>query len=188
MKKTMLWGAIFTLMSTQLHAEATHPNATNQTSEIAPATQAQVNAAQVVAQNEGQDSNNANQIANANNQQVAANETAPAQQNNIAAPPVQTPPTATQPAVAPAAVAPTPAAAPVINCDYKISATTKTIEPTIITSWSEKATAQAFQFDPTTIDAQMQKLQNCFTDQGWVGFKKMLYKNPVTSMRLKPKN
>lgn len=177
MKKTMLWGAIFTLMSTQLHAEGASPNVTNQASEIAPATQLQVNGAQVVAQNEGQDANNMNQVANANNQQVAANDSAPAPQNTMATPPVPTPPTTAQPSVAPAAVAPTPTAAPVINCDYKIPATTKTIEPSIITSWSEKATAQAFQFDPTTIDAQMQKLQNCFTDQGWVGFKNALQKS-----------
>lgn len=70
-----------------------------------------------------------------------------------------------------------PSAAPIINCDYKIPATTKNIEQSLVLSWAEKATAQSFAFTPTTLDDQMKKLQNCFTEQGWTGFNSALEKS-----------
>ena len=76
-------------------------------------------------------------------------------------------------------VAPTetsqPAAA--INCDYKIAASTKTIDQSIVLTWSEKATTQAFDLDPTNLDTQMKSLENCFTEQGWTGFSTALQKS-----------
>lgn len=64
-----------------------------------------------------------------------------------------------------------------INCDYKIPAETKTIEQSLVTSWSEKATIQAFDFNPASLDSQIQKLQTCFTEQGWTGFNSALQKS-----------
>lgn len=78
------------------------------------------------------------------------------------------------PKTAPQAVAPNPTTATPIDCDYKIPASMKTIDPVIVTKWSENATIQAFQFDLNSIDAQLQKLRACFTDQGWVNFKNAL--------------
>ncbi|MGC1183059.1 DotI/IcmL family type IV secretion protein [Legionella sp.] len=66
---------------------------------------------------------------------------------------------------------------PVIDCDYKIPAQTKKIEQTVILTWSKNATMQAFNFDPASLDLQMQKLQACFTEQGWTGFNTALQKS-----------
>lgn len=87
------------------------------------------------------------------------------------------------PQAAPAAtaapvVAPAPApVAPVINCDYKIPAQNKTIDQALVLNWSEKAITQAFTFNADFVDAQMQKLQACFTEQGWTGFNTALQKS-----------
>ena len=70
-----------------------------------------------------------------------------------------------------------PAAQQPLDCNYKIDPNTKTIEDSVILNWSQKAATQAFSFDPATIDAQMQKLQNCFTEQGWTGFNSALQKS-----------
>ena len=64
-----------------------------------------------------------------------------------------------------------------MNCDYKIPASMKTIDQALVLSWSEKATVQTFDFDPKSVDDQMQKLQSCFTEQGWVGFNDALKKS-----------
>lgn len=64
-----------------------------------------------------------------------------------------------------------------IDCNYKIPATTKTIDQALVLNWSEKATTQAFSFDPTTVDEQIKQLKNCFTDQGWTGFNSALEKS-----------
>jgi hypothetical protein len=68
-------------------------------------------------------------------------------------------------------------AAPIINCEYKIDASTKVVDQSLIINWSEKATVQAFDFNPSTIDEQMKKLQGCFTEQGWTGFNTALEKS-----------
>lgn len=89
------------------------------------------------------------------------------------------------PTVTPSSVQPTsqptitgqPQPATVINCEYKIPAETKVIDKTLVLNWSEKATLQAFDFDATTLDGQLLKLQPCFTEQGWTGFNTALQKS-----------
>ncbi|WP_133137111.1 DotI/IcmL family type IV secretion protein [Legionella rowbothamii] len=94
-----------------------------------------------------------------------------------------TPPTATptEPSKLPAApggqVTPAPAPSAVIDCNYKIPAQVKTVEQSVVLAWSQKAVIQAFSFDPNTLDAQMQQLQACFTEQGWTGFSSALKKS-----------
>jgi hypothetical protein len=92
--------------------------------------------------------------------------------------PTTTPTTAptTTPTTIPAPT-PTPVSSAPMNCDYKISAETKTVDPLLVTSWTEKAVIQAFDFDPRLIDSQMQKLQACFTEQGWQGFNTAIQKS-----------
>lgn len=93
--------------------------------------------------------------------------TQPATQGTQPATPIQAQPTTTS----------APAQAATINCDYKIPASTKVIDQSLILNWSEKATAQAFNFDPTQLDNQMNSLKNCFTDPGWTGFNNALQKS-----------
>lgn len=79
------------------------------------------------------------------------------------------PVTVTQPS---AAVAPTN-----LDCNYKIPATTTTIEEALVSKWAENAAEQAFDFDFNTIDTQLSALKNCFTDQGWQSFNDALQKS-----------
>lgn len=117
MKNTILWSALFTLISTQVHAEPQ------------PATM-------------------------------------PAQ--------MATP--QTQPSALP--VAPAPATPePMMSCDYKIPAQVKTVDQSLVLNWSQKAVMQTFTFDPAALDIQMQKLQPCFTEQGWIGFNTAIQKS-----------
>ena len=81
---------------------------------------------------------------------------------------VTQPPTAVQ--AQPATSTAPPSQLAVINCDYKIPASTKVIDQTLVLNWSEKATTQAFDFTPAKLDEQIKTLQNCFTEQGWNGF------------------
>lgn len=101
-------------------------------------------------------------------------------------PPASPQPVAPQPTVAPAA---TPKAPAEINCNYKISADTKNIEQSLVIDWAKKAVVQAFDFNPDTIDGQIQELKNCFTDQGWQGFNTALQKSgnidAIKSQKLK---
>ncbi|WP_078061533.1 DotI/IcmL family type IV secretion protein [Legionella saoudiensis] len=117
MKKTILWSALATLMSTQVYAADPTPPAT------------------------------------------------------------PTPGPTTPPTTPAAQVAPAPAPTAVIDCNYKIPAQLKTVEQSVVLAWSEKAVIQSFSFDPNTLDAQMQKLQTCFTEQGWTGFSTALKKS-----------
>ncbi|ARB91989.1 DotI/IcmL family type IV secretion protein [Legionella longbeachae] len=128
MKNTILWGALITLIGTQVqvHADATQPASTStQTS------------------------------------------------NTLASPQAQTPPAQSVPSINSAQSTP-PA---VINCDYKIPPETKQIDQSLVITWSEKAVTQAFDFDPNKLDEQLQKLQACFTEQGWTGFNTALQKS-----------
>lgn len=68
-------------------------------------------------------------------------------------------------------------AEPWVDCDYKIPAQTKTVEPSLLLTWSEHAAMQAFHFDSSSISQQMQKLKTCFTDQGWTGFESAMEKS-----------
>ena len=83
---------------------------------------------------------------------------------------------------------PAPGPAPVIDCQYRIPAETTTIEQSVITTWSEKAVVQSFDFNPATIDDQLAKLKACFTDQGWQSFNDALKKsgnlNAIKSQKL----
>lgn len=158
MKKTMLWGALFSLMSAQIQAEGVDNNTISQVQTIATA-------AEQSQQQSGAELN------------LAQNEKA---QQPQSAPPAAapTPPASqTAPSQPAPAVTQQPAPAAPIDCDYKIPASTKVVDPLIVTNWSEKATIQAFQFDTNNMDAQLQKLQSCFTEQGWVGFKNALQKS-----------
>lgn len=66
---------------------------------------------------------------------------------------------------------------PIMNCDYPIPASTAIIDQSIISSWAEKAALQTFDFNPTSIDTQLEKLKTCFTDQGWQGYHDALDKS-----------
>lgn len=100
--------------------------------------------------------------------QTSATTTTPASQ-----PAVQ----GTQPTT-PVQAQPTTSVQPIIiNCDYKIPASTKVVEQSIVLTWSEKAVAQAFNFTPDQLETQMKSLQQCFTDQGWTGFNNALQKS-----------
>lgn len=71
-------------------------------------------------------------------------------------------------------IATAPKLAPVINCEYTIPASTTVIDQAVLSTWAEKATIQAFDFNPTDLDSQLEKLKPCFTDQGWISFKEAL--------------
>ncbi|EHL31032.1 DotI/IcmL family type IV secretion protein [Legionella drancourtii] len=124
--------------------------------------------------------------------QVCAEQTpapqAPAAPTNTSAPPASPAsepmvmqPVAPQPQqpnqAIPTAPVTAPAPAPVINCDYKIPPQVKTVDQALVLTWSQNAVKQAFSFDPASLDAQMQKLQACFTEQGWTGFSTALQKS-----------
>lgn len=66
---------------------------------------------------------------------------------------------------------------PVLDCQYPIPATTKTVDQTIVSTWAQKAAIQSFDFNATEIDAQLEELKPCFTVQGWQGFKNALDKS-----------
>lgn len=65
----------------------------------------------------------------------------------------------------------------VINCSYKIPAETKIVDQNLVKTWSEKATIQAFDFSPDTMDVQLEALKACFTEEGWLGFNSALDKS-----------
>ncbi len=87
-------------------------------------------------------------------------------------PATPTPPGQNLPSVQPVQVPAAP-----INCEYKIPAETKTIDQSLVLKWAAKAVTQAFDFDPNNLDSQLQKLQPCFTEQGWTGFNTALQKS-----------
>ncbi len=65
----------------------------------------------------------------------------------------------------------------VINCDSRISAETININQDFILSWAEHAVTQSFDFNLASLDTQLQKLQSCYTQKGWVGFTAALQKS-----------
>jgi hypothetical protein len=171
MKNTMLSGALFTLLCTQVQAEVTQQAVESQTTAPATTNTPTVTPAQTpaVIQN------------TTDTQQNQTNQVDPAQPNQTGNQlPAQTPTTQQGQTGADGQnvqQVPVQQAAPVINCDYKIPATTKTIDQSIVLTWSEKAITQAFDFDPATLDAQLMKLQACFTNEGWQGFNSALQKS-----------
>lgn len=70
-----------------------------------------------------------------------------------------------------------PQTLPTINCNYKISRETKTIEQALVLTWSKQAVVQSFDFDPAHLEQQLEQLQACFTESGWAGFKSALDKS-----------
>lgn len=74
-------------------------------------------------------------------------------------------------------VAPKPAPPPVINCNYAIPATIKTIDETTLSTWASRAIIQSFEFTPAEFDEQLKTLKSCYTDLGWKGFYDALEKS-----------
>lgn len=159
MKRTMLWGALFTLICTQVQAEVTQPPTQTQTpgSAATPVTNPPTSPTPVTTQ--------------------PAPNGQPSQGVQPAQPQLQGQPAPVQPTQVQNPQQAQPQPAPVINCEYKIPATTKHIDQSLVSSWSEKAVVQAFDFDPASVDTQMQKLKACFTEQGWTGFNSALEKS-----------
>lgn len=159
MKKTILLGAIFTVFNTPGLAEdsqsiSTSQQPTNNASSTTPSTN-QINSPIF------------NPVTPQQNDTTAPGQTTtpmPAQSNQ---PNPTLPQTLTQPQQP----------FPLINCDYKIPPEIKKIDQSLVLNWSEKATLQSFGFSPADIDHQMQRLQPCFTDQGWIGFNEALQKS-----------
>ncbi|MCE0723036.1 MULTISPECIES: DotI/IcmL family type IV secretion protein [Legionella] len=101
--------------------------------------------------------------------------TPPPQQTPGAMP--QAPVTPTPPGQNIPSVQPAQAPAAPINCEYKIPPETKTIDQSLVIKWATKAVTQAFDFNSNNLDSQLQKLQPCFTEQGWTGFNTALQKS-----------
>lgn len=183
MKKTMLWGALLTLICTQLHAETTQQAVQTQTPDTTNGTVTTTNQAPAANQNTPATQTNQASPTNQTDKTSPTNQTNQTDQQNQNTQTTQPVPTTNQqPAqngqAQPTQTVPVEQQAPqVINCDYKIPAETKTIDQSIVLTWSEKAVTQAFDFEPTSFDGQLQKLQNCFTVPGWEGFNSALQKS-----------
>ncbi|HAU0827761.1 TPA: type IV secretion protein IcmL [Legionella pneumophila] len=179
MKKTVLWGALFTLITTQANSEATQQAISTQSSASTGTNVVSESTNQVPATNQNTQQNQLNQPVQSNGQQPnQPSQTGEQQSNQNTQNNQQNQPAQQQTTQQPAQQqVPSQQTAPVINCDYKISAETKAIEQSLVLTWSEKAIIQSFDFDPATVDAQLQKLQACFTDQGWLSFNSALQKS-----------
>ncbi|HAT7072482.1 TPA: type IV secretion protein IcmL [Legionella pneumophila] len=188
MKKTVLWGALFTLITTQANSEATQQAISTQNSASTGTNVVSESTNQVPTTNQNAQQNQLNQPVQSNgqqptqsiqnNQQNQPSQTGEQQSNQNTQNNQQNQPAQQQTTKQPAQQqVPSQQTAPVINCDYKISAETKAIEQSLVLTWSEKAIIQSFDFDPATVDAQLQKLQACFTDQGWLSFNSALQKS-----------
>ncbi|CEG57612.1 DotI/IcmL family type IV secretion protein [Legionella fallonii] len=64
-----------------------------------------------------------------------------------------------------------------IDCNYKIPAETTKLEQAFIISWAEHAVMQSFNFSSNSLEEQLQKLQACYTENGWMEFKNALDKS-----------
>jgi len=71
----------------------------------------------------------------------------------------------------------TPQTPSVIDCHYRIPAETTNIDETTISTWVKKASVQSFDFNPASIDEELEALKSCYTDQGWQGFNDALQKS-----------
>jgi hypothetical protein len=152
MKKTVLWSALFAMLCIETQADTTPQ----------PAATTPVNTS-----------------SSTTTQSTQPTATPPTDQP-VAQQPTTTPPVPTAASPTPTTVSTSPTTTPIstsINCDYKIAPNTKAIEPSLILSWSQNATAQAFDFNPKSLDGQLKMLQNCFTEQGWMGFNTALQKS-----------
>lgn len=64
-----------------------------------------------------------------------------------------------------------------IDCNYTFPKDTNKIDTALINKWAEKVAAQAFTFDAEHLNSQIEKLNICFTTQGWQSFKDALKKS-----------
>lgn len=167
MKNTMLWGALFTLICAQVQADVTQQATQPQMPNAAPTTLPNDKALQTPPVNPAAPATQPIQQVQPAQAQPTQNPADKSQQNQSTTKPQTTQQLPSIPAEVPQ----------VVNCDYKIPAETKKIEQSLVMSWSEKAAVQAFNFDPTSLDTQLQKLQSCFTEQGWTGFNSALQKS-----------
>lgn len=76
-----------------------------------------------------------------------------------------------------AATTATTATTATVDCNYKIPATTTTVDQALVQKWSGNATVKAFDFDFKVIDDQLKSLKPCFTEQGWQSFNDALQKS-----------
>lgn len=67
-----------------------------------------------------------------------------------------------------------PEAPQAINCQYKLAKDNNAVEQTLISTWAEHAAIQSFQFNPDQLQAEMDALKPCYTDQGWKAFNEAL--------------
>ena len=170
MKKTILWGALFTLLGTQVSAEVTQDaGSPPPQSPPAPSTTAPSG----IPANAPTDPTSGPAAVPAS---VPTTEPTSAPTNGSTNTPADTPPSSVPAATQTIQTVPTPAAQ-AIDCDYKIPAEVKKVDQAVVLSWSEKAIIQAFTFNQAALDVQIQKLQACFTDQGWTGFSAALQKS-----------
>lgn len=76
-----------------------------------------------------------------------------------------------------------------INCNYHVSDGTNHVNPAVILKWAERAVIQSFEFNPADLESQLQKLQSCYTANGWKGFNSALQKsgnlNAIKTQNLK---
>jgi len=109
--------------------------------------------------------------------------TPPAKNNKTPAPAAATPSPApaakpaTQSVATPFVAAAAPAPVQAINCLYKIPPKTARIESSLVQKWAEKAAQQSFDFNPGTLDNQLNDLKPCYTEQGWQSFYDALQKS-----------
>lgn len=64
-----------------------------------------------------------------------------------------------------------------IDCHYRIPTQNNNIEQSIIKTWAQNAVAQSFDLTFSKMDAQLEELKNCYTDQGWQSFNDALIKS-----------
>lgn len=63
-----------------------------------------------------------------------------------------------------------------IDCNYRVPDETNP-DPAVLLKWAEHAVAQAFEFNPSALNTQLQQLKSCFTENGWLGFNSALLKS-----------
>jgi len=68
----------------------------------------------------------------------------------------------------------TPPVPAVIDCQYQLPENTASVEQALITTWAKKALVQSFQFVPENMNAELEALKSCYTDQGWEAFNEAL--------------
>ena len=64
-----------------------------------------------------------------------------------------------------------------IDCNYHIPPTTSGLDTGLVLQWGQKAAQQTFTFTPSILDAQLDLLKACYTEQGWQSFNDALLKS-----------